>query len=330
MEGEVIMKTEFVISLVLLTTLAFGFTDTVTKEFEVSEGGTLLLESDLGSVDVKSSGSGLVKIVITRKIKNAGDDDAQNILERLDMHFNQSGNNVNVDVNYDKPMGGFFDFGRQQLNLHFEITVPKVYNVDLKTAGGSISVDDLQGSVRTKTSGGSITLGRITGPVWANTSGGSISLTSSKGDADLKTSGGGLTIGNVEGNIDGHTSGGSITVEEARGNVDVSTSGGSIKVQEVAGDLSASTSGGSISAYISKQPQSDCRLSTSGGGINVHLVKGVNLNVDASTSGGHVSTDFPVTVQGKLEKSKLQGKINNGGPELHLRTSGGSINIYEK
>jgi DUF4097 and DUF4098 domain-containing protein YvlB len=324
------MKTLFVFVLALLANLAFGFTDTVTKEFEVGEGGTLYLESDLGSISVKSSGSNQVRIVVTRKIKSGLDDDVDAILKRLDMQFRQSGNDVHVDVDYDRPMGGFFDSGRRQLNLHFEVEVPSVFNIDLKTAGGSISVDDLQGTVRVKTSGGSITLGQILGPVWANTSGGSISLTASKGDADLRTSGGSLTIGDVEGTIEGHTSGGSITVEEARGNVDVSTSGGGIKVNEVAGDLSASTSGGSITAYLSRQPQSDCRLTTSGGGINVYLLKDVNVTVDAATSGGHVSTDFPVTVQGKLEKSKLQGKINGGGPELYLRTSGGSINIYEK
>ena len=94
--------------------------------------------------------------------------------------------------------------------------------------------------------------------------------------------------------------------------------------------MSASTSGGSIKAYMSKQPQSDCKLTTSGGGIDVYLVKDVKVSVDASTSGGHVSTDFPVTVQGKLQKSKLKGEINGGGPQLYLRTSGGSINIYEK
>jgi DUF4097 and DUF4098 domain-containing protein YvlB len=323
------MKKGFITALILLNTLAFGFTDTVTKEFEVGEGGTLHLESDLGSINVQSSGGARVTIVITRKVRDASDEEAREFLEKhLDMHFDQSGNNVTVDVDYDKPMGGWS--GRSPLNLHFEITVPKVYNIDLKTAGGSISVDDLEGSVRTKTSGGSITLGHIKGPVWASTSGGSISLTASKGDAELRTSGGSLKIGDVDGNIDGHTSGGSITVEEARGNVDVSTSGGSIKVHEVAGDLSASTSGGTITAYLSKQPQSDCRLTTSGGGINIHLVKDVKVTVDAATSGGHVSTDFPVTVQGKLQKSKLQGKINGGGPELYLRTSGGSINIYEK
>lgn len=322
------MKTKVLFSLLLLVTLAFGFTDTVTKEFDVSEGGTLTLESDLGSINVTTSGSDQVKIVLTRKIRNADDDETEDILNKLEMHFDQSGNSVNVDINYDRPRNGWGS--KPQLNLHFEITVPKTYNVDLNTAGGSISVDDLKGSATTKTSGGSITLGRIQGPVKANTSGGSISLTSSVGDAVLKTSGGGLKIGNVEGTIDGHTSGGSITIEEARGSVDVSTSGGSIKVNEVAGDLSASTSGGSIKAYMSKQPKSDCKLTTSGGGIDVYLVKDVKVSVDASTSGGHVSTDFPITVQGKLQSSKLKGEINGGGPQLYLRTSGGSIDIYEK
>jgi hypothetical protein len=47
------MKSVFIIALMLLTSMALAFTDTVTKEFTVSEGGTLTLESDLGSIDVK-------------------------------------------------------------------------------------------------------------------------------------------------------------------------------------------------------------------------------------------------------------------------------------
>jgi hypothetical protein len=52
--------------------------------------------------------------------------------------------------------------------------------------------------------------------------------------------------------------------------------------------------------------------------------------VDAKTSGGKVVTEFPVIVQGELKKSVLVGKINGGGPELLLRTSGGNIKLYKR
>ena len=51
--------------------------------------------------------------------------------------------------------------------------------------------------------------------------------------------------------------------------------------------------------------------------------------VNAGTSGGRVRTEFPVTIRGEISKRKLQAKINGGGPELYLRTSGGSIYLNE-
>jgi DUF4097 and DUF4098 domain-containing protein YvlB len=131
------------------------------------------------------------------------------------------------------------------------------------------------------------------------------------GDAEVKTSGGSIRIGKVQ------------------GEVKATTSGGSIKVQEVMGTINAATSGGSVSAYISKQPSGDCSLKTSGGSVSVHLAEDIKVDVDAKTSGGRVRTDFPVTLIGELSKRKLQAKINGGGPELYLRTSGGSIKIYK-
>jgi len=55
----------------------------------------------------------------------------------------------------------------------------------------------------------------------------------------------------------------------------------------------------------------------------------VKLNLDAKTSGGRVHTDFPVTVRGEISRRMLKAELNGGGPELYLRTSGGSIHIRE-
>jgi hypothetical protein len=55
-------------------------------------------------------------------------------------------------------------FSRRQLNffdrlqVEFIITVPRRYDADLHTSGGSITVQNLEGILLTKTSGGSITV----------------------------------------------------------------------------------------------------------------------------------------------------------------------------
>jgi len=281
----------------------------IEKEFEVNPGGLLTLDSDRGSVIVETNTENKVLVEVTLKADTRSKDRAQEIFEDFDIDFEQEGDDVFIEADY-KYDRNFWGKDRNRLHIEFLVSVPYEYNLDIITGGGSISVDNLKGEVEVSTSGGSLRFEEISGSVHGRTSGGSISLRQCEGFADVKTSGGSINIGKV------------------KGDVDARTSGGSIDVNEVMGIIDASTSGGSVTAHIHGQPSDDCRLTTSGGSVNVYMNEDVGVTLDAKTSSGYVETDFPITVRGKLKKSILRGKINGGGPELYLRTSGGNIHLY--
>ena len=144
---------------------------------------------------------------------------------------------------------------------------------------------------------------------------------------DLDTSGGSINIENLKGKVDAYTSGGSISVENAQGDVDIKTSGGSLDLVNIIGKINAKTSGGSIKLKLPTNPTKDSKLKTSGGSITAYLAKGVAVNLSAKTSGGRVSSEFDVN--GTTKKRSIVGTINGGGPELILKTSGGSVRIKE-
>ena len=209
-----------------------GQDNTVKKSFKVEPGGKLVLDTDIGSVEVRGAPAGAVDITVEREVRNGHD---EKVLDDFKLNFEQRGNDVYVTGEYDKHgLSRLFDNLWNKIRIRFVITVPSAYSADLRTSGGGIAVKDLEGEVASKTSGGSLHFDKITG--------------------------------NVRG----------------------STSGGSIEAGFVDGD------------------------------------------VDVRTSGGHVSTDFPVTIQGEIDRSSLQAKINGGGPELYLRTSGGGIHIKKR
>ena len=330
---EIRFATVFIAAFALiLTAQASGsINDNIKKSFQVKPGGQLILETDIGSIEVKTADNTTLEVEVIRKVRTTSSKRAKTILEDFKIDFRQDGNVVYVKGEYKQSGWQKFwnNIGRR-LRVKFLISVPNEYNVDLKTKGGSISIDDLKGKVRSRTSGGSLNFNNIHGPVWGRTSGGSIKLLSCAETADVKTSGGSITIGEVDGDVIAHTSGGSIKIGKAKGKVDTHTSGGRIKVEEVMDAIKARTSGGSISVYISSQPGSDCQLTTSGGGITVYMAEGIGVNVNARSSGGRVHTEFPVTIQGEIGKRSLKAKINGGGPELYLRTSGGSIYIKKR
>lgn len=144
---------------------------------------------------------------------------------------------------------------------------------------------------------------------------------------DLNTSGGSIDIENLTGKVDAYTSGGSISLEDMHGDVDIKTSGGSLDLDNIIGKINAKTSGGSIKLKLPQNPTKDSKIKTSGGSITAYLAKDVAVNLTAKTSGGRVKSEF--AVNGEISKRKIEGTINGGGPELVLKTSGGSVNIKE-
>ena len=305
---------------ILFLFVFFGHADIIEKTFNVNPGGTLYLNSDVGVVEIRTHGQSSVEVRIDRDARGRVSE------EEFKIDMEQDGDDVRID--------GYFEdrswSSRSRIRIEYLITVPEKFNVDLHTSGGSILVDDLNGWANVHTSGGGIDLGNIEGKVEAKTSGGSIHVKDCKGDTELKTSGGSIHAGSVMGNVVAHTSGGSISAENISGELDAQTSGGSINVNDVGGTVYAKTSGGSIKASISKQPEHDGKMKTSGGNVILYLADDIGIDVYASTTGGKVYTDFDVTVRGELKKNKLDGKINGGGPEFELKTSGGNVKILKR
>ncbi len=313
----------FLMLLAVLSTGVWAGPGAVERSFDVQPGGRLIVDSDLGKIVVRG-GSGSTVEVTVRYEQFA----EEQLRRALVFEHDPERNEVRVEARLRDRSESWFGWLKEwRRTLEFDVRVPERFDVDLKTAGGSITVDRLQGEARARTSGGGLNFGEIDGPVHGRTSGGSIELSRSSGDADLGTSGGGIRVGETGGSVQARTSGGSIRIERSGGSVEARTSGGGITVEDVLGDIDASTSGGSISARISGQPEGDCKLSTSGGSVEVFLAPGVAVDLDARSSGGRVTNGLDLTERRKSTKQELEGSLNGGGPRLVLRTSGGSIRI---
>jgi hypothetical protein len=306
----------------------------------------LTLNADVGTIRVQPGGGKNVEV----EVYFHGDPPSQKEFDRMRRDFTldvaQQGSEIRVN-------GAFHDGWRPMLavlpltlnhpmcrnwqcleysswlrEVEYQVAVPRQFNAEVETSGGSISVSNLKGEVNAHTSGGSLNFDGIDGPVNGRTSGGSITLAGGKGRAVVHTSGGSIRITEVAGDVDASTSGGGIWIARTSGSVKAHTSGGGIAISEAAGAIDASTSGGGVTASLRGQPKEECRLNTSGGSINVTLSKDIHMDLDAATFGGGVWTDFPVPVSGSERRQReLHAPLNGGGPLLYLRTSGGGISV---
>jgi hypothetical protein len=281
----------------------------VEKTFTVQPGGNLHVETQGGNVTVEPSNDSVVKIIAKEKIHASSDSEADEILKKLTLTMEQSGNAIFAEAKYEKMFSGFHMGSWPPVQVDFVVTVPASFATDLRTSGGDIIVGDLAGKVLAHTSGGDIKLGHIAADVDASTSGGNVSLVDGSGSVHLRTSGGNVFVG------------------RAVGPTDLSTSGGDIKVDSVENTLHAGTSGGDVRAGLSGALKGDCVLSTSGGRVIATVDKGVGFHLDASTSGGDVEAGgLTITIErGGQGKSRLAGDVNGGGPLLKLRSSGGDV-----
>lgn len=247
-----------VVYAIAVATSFHSFAESVAETFNVDSGGKLFLRTDVGKLIIETHDNDevLLEVEISGEnsdkfaVESESDGDDVRIIGKLSERKNWGWNN--------------------NLKVAFRITLPKEYNLEVHTSGGSIDIEDLIGNVDARTSGGSIEVGSITGNV------------------KLKTSGGSISTEAVHGELDAHTSGGSIRVTMA---------------QQLTKDAELSTSGGSITAYLIDDIKIDIDASTSGGRVRSDFdvdgrvkkqsirgeINGGGPRLELHTSGGSVS-----------------------------------------
>jgi TM2 domain-containing membrane protein YozV/predicted Ser/Thr protein kinase len=272
-----------------------------SKSLDVEPDGKLTIHSERGSIRVTGADQNNVDVQIDRTVTRASNPQASEILREEHLILKQNGNEISISSHdppslYNHSVFGWLErLRRPNLDVHYEITVPKKFAVHLETSGGDIKVAGLSSVVKVKTEGGSLDFSDIGGPIDGQTAGGSIQASGCQDDLIIQTFGGGITIGHFSGP-----------------------------------HVRATTEGGSISADFSTAPTTDSELHTAGGSISARLPSLAALTLDAHTLGGSVKTDLPVQVEGQVQDSTLKGTINGGGPTLKLETMGGSIEILKQ
>ena len=72
---------------------------------------------------------------------------------------------------------------------------------------------------------------------------------------------------------------------------------------------------------------SDLDFSTVNGTVIVQVPDGADAELAMSTTNGSVQSDFPVTIQGRLNPRKLRATLGKGGPRLVMHTVNGDVRL---
>ncbi|MCB1043521.1 MAG: DUF4097 family beta strand repeat protein [Acidobacteria bacterium] len=199
--------------------------------------------------------------------------------------------------------------------LAVTIRLPNQANIDVKTTGGNLQIEQIEGRIEAATMGGNVQLTQLRGELAVKTMGGNIGIDHSQVSGHVKTMGGNISLSNTPGLVDCETMGGNINVDNPNSPIDgrvepvkVKTYGGNIKVVEAPTGLIGETMGGNINIGSAKFVD----VETKGGNIRVDAVDGY---ATAHTMGGNITII-------------MVGDPDDGERDVDLDSKGGDINVH--
>ena len=294
-----------------------------SRTLDVNGPMELDVSSGAGSIHVRRGAPGEVTIHGKIRVRRSSLSQAEDIVDELAQEppIEQTGSVIRV---------GRIDRAewRRNVSISYEITVPVQTLVRARTGSGSVDVDGVEQTVEARSGSGSVRISRVTGSVDAEAGSGSVTVTSTRGAVKAHTGSGSIRAEDVAGHFNGSTGSGSISVEQSGpGGASLRTGSGRITASGVEGPLEAQTGSGSI--RVQGSPVAAWRARTGSGSISLRLPPDAAFDFDGRSSSGGVSIDHPVTVtvQGRVNRKHVQGKVRGGGPLVKVETGSGSIGV---
>jgi DUF4097 and DUF4098 domain-containing protein YvlB len=185
-------------------------------------------------------------------------------------------------------------------SARLRVAIPRSSNLQASSGDGSITVEDITGTVGLDTKDGSVRAVRLTG--------------------DIKVRSGD----------------GSIRMEKVEGRLDLETSDGSIVLDAKPTLLHGRTGDGTIRLHVAPDTvmAEDWDLTTGDGSITLTLPSDFNAELDAESGDGTVRSSHPgIRIEERdgadrrERRRSLRTTMGQGGKVLRVRTSDGSVRI---
>lgn len=274
-----------------------GATAQETHTFTVGAAPAVMLDTFDGSIEVHSWDRREVEVVVEKQAQDDG------LLQQIVVEKTQDGDRVTLRVR--GPAATHRD-GIQigitySPSAKLRVALPRAAALDLRSGDGSITVEDVTGTVALRTDDGSVS---------------------------------GLRLG---GDVRVRTDDGSIRLREASGKIDVETLDGSVTVNGRLTHLHAKSGDGSVRITADKGSAlgDDWSVETNDGTVELRLPEDLGADVDAETADGSIRSSHPhLTVPERTDgdeggrhddRRTLKAPLGAGGHVLRVRTGDGSI-----
>ena len=291
--------------LALVPTFAAAQPLTFEKSLQVGAAPSLDVSTGSGNVTVRAGASGSIAVKGIVEVRRGGNgpSNADELARQVVANppITQSSDVVTVGKIADEAT-------RRAVSISYEISVPAPTTVAANSGSGNVTISGVNGPVKANSGSGDVSASSLGGDLDARTGSGDVTVTGAKKAASLSTG-----SGNISADLGG------------AGDVKANTGSGDIKLTGVNGLLVASTGSGSIG--VEGSPTGDWKISAASGNVSVAVPSEKGFALDASTASGSLDIASPLTVQGRIDRRRVQGTVRGGGPTLRLSTASGDISV---
>lgn len=130
-------------------------------------------------------------------------------------------------------------------------------------------------------------------------------------------------------NLDLHTTNGGISIADVSGDIDFRATNGGIHLDGVSGDVRGRTTNGGLHINLtgSEWAGTGLDVQTTNGGVKLSVPEDYSAVLESGTVNGSMRIDFPITVQGQINRRTITTELGSGGRTIRATTTNGSVSI---
>jgi hypothetical protein len=128
--------------------------------------------------------------------------------------------------------------------------------------------------------------------------------------------------------VSARTSNGGISIADVAGTVGFEAVNGGVSLKRVSGDVRGKTVNGGVNVELEGDHWDGAGLDaqTTNGGVSIKVPDGYSCQLAVATVNGGVRSDFPLSLQGRLDRN-INVTLGAGGAPIRVATTNGGVHL---
>jgi len=129
--------------------------------------------------------------------------------------------------------------------------------------------------------------------------------------------------------VNAHSVSGNVSVVGAEGDVRAGSVSGDVRMERLrANSVRATSVSGDVKVTVDALTGiGDLKFTSVSGNVTVELPQGTDADVTMRSVSGSLDSDFPLTLNGRMSRNRLEARIGKGGRDLEVSTVSGDVRL---